>query len=144
MEERELTIIPMLAYEDAAAAIPWLERVFGFHELRDQRYVGTDGRVSHADLVFDGGRIMLATPTPAYHGPRRHQEECAIAAEWSRVPWVIDGVQVKVADRDAHLARARAEGATILGEPADEPYGRLYRAEDLEGHRWMFIERPKG
>jgi PhnB protein len=53
-------------------------------------------------------------------------------------------VQVKVADRDAHLARARAEGATILGEPADEPYGRLYRAEDLEGHRWMFIEPPKG
>ena len=23
----------------------------------------------------------------------------------------------------------------------DGPAGRLYRAEDVEGHRWMFVER---
>jgi uncharacterized glyoxalase superfamily protein PhnB len=143
MDERESTITPMLAYENGAAAIEWLERAFGFRELPDQRYTDPDGRVSHAELAYDGGRIMLATPTPAYRGPRRHREECQAAAEWSKVPWVIDGVQVRVADRDAHLARARAAGATILGEPSNEPYGRLYRAEDLEGHRWMFIEPPK-
>jgi uncharacterized glyoxalase superfamily protein PhnB len=143
MDDQEPTIIPMLAYEDAAEAIAWLARAFGFRELRDQRYTDADGRVSHAELAYDSGRIMLATPTSAYRGPRRHQDECSIAAKWSQVPWVIDGVQVKVADRDAHLARARAEGATILGEPSDQPYGRLYRAEDLEGHRWMFIEPPK-
>lgn len=144
MNEERPAVIPMLAYEDAAAAIPWLERAFGFQELREQRSTGEDGRVSHAELATDGGRIMLATPTPLYQGPKRHREECATAAAWSSVPWVIDGVRVVVADRDAHLERARAAGATILGEPSDEPYGRLYRAEDLEGHRWMFIEPPSG
>jgi hypothetical protein len=30
-----------------------------------------------------------------------------------------------------------------LSAPEDAPYGRLYRAEDLEGHRWMFMRRPE-
>jgi uncharacterized glyoxalase superfamily protein PhnB len=61
---------------------------------------------------------------------------------WSRAPYVIVGVLVYVDDFDAHLSRARAAGATILSEPDREPGGlRRYRAEDLEGHRWMFVER---
>jgi PhnB protein len=43
---------------------------------------------------------------------------------------------------DEHFARARAAGATMLSEIEGNPYGRLYRAEDVEGHRWMFVE-PK-
>ena len=31
-------------------------------------------------------------------------------------------------------------GATILREPEDLPFGRLYSAADLEGHRWMFMQ----
>ncbi|MFN8620136.1 MAG: VOC family protein [Chloroflexota bacterium] len=142
MSDERPTIIPMLAYEDVASAISWLERAFGFQELPDQRYTELDGRVSHAELAMGDGRIMLGTPTPLYQGPARHRAGCDAAAAWSTVPWVIDGVQVRVADRDAHLAHARAAGASILGEPSDQPYGRLYRAEDLEGHRWMFIEPP--
>jgi len=53
---------------------------------------------------------------------------------------VIDGLSVQVDSVDVHFARAKGAGATILSEPQDNPYGRLYRAEDLEGHRWMFIE----
>jgi uncharacterized glyoxalase superfamily protein PhnB len=47
---------------------------------------------------------------------------------------------VSVDDIDAHYARARAGGATILSELEDNPGvgQRQYRAEDLEGHRWMF------
>jgi uncharacterized glyoxalase superfamily protein PhnB len=37
------------------------------------------------------------------------------------------------------LEHARASGATILREPETEPFGRLYNAADLEGHRWMFF-----
>ena len=55
-------------------------------------------------------------------------------------PWVVDGIQVEVEDVDAHFARAKAAGAVILSEPRDNPAGRLYRAEDPEGHRWMFIQ----
>jgi len=131
-------IVPMIAYENGAAAIDWLVRAFGFREL--ERITATDGTISHAELDLEGGRIFLATPTPDYQGPKRHRETCAAAKRWSAVPWVIDGLSVQVDSVDAHFARAKGAGATILSEPQDNPYGRLYRAEDLEGHRWMFIE----
>jgi uncharacterized glyoxalase superfamily protein PhnB len=57
-------------------------------------------------------------------------------------PWVIDGNFVEVADVDAHAARARAHGATILRGPDEPGIGfRVYTAEDVEGHRWMFGQR---
>ena len=56
------------------------------------------------------------------------------------MPFIVNGVHMTVADVDAHCERARAAGATILREPKTEPYGRLYNAADLEGHRWMFME----
>ncbi len=40
---------------------------------------------------------------------------------------------------DAHCERARAAGARITQEPADQFYGaRVYRALDPEGHVWNF------
>jgi len=50
---------------------------------------------------------------------------------------------VHVDDLDAHFARAKAVGATILSEIQDDSQGRRYRAEDLEGHRWFFFERGR-
>ncbi len=133
------TVVPMVAYEDAAAAIDWLTEAFGFRENAGERYT-EDGRVTHAELdVGDGSVIYVANPTPAYIAPGRHRESCEDAARWLDNPWVVDGVFVEVADVDAHHRRAAAAGATILREPADPGVGvRLYSAEDLEGHRWMF------
>jgi uncharacterized glyoxalase superfamily protein PhnB len=54
---------------------------------------------------------------------------------------VIDGVLVYVPNVDEHHAAAREAGAVILSEPKDEGHGRGYRAEDPEGHRWMFMQR---
>jgi PhnB protein len=136
------TVVPMVAYEDAAAAIDWLSDAFGFREDPDQRYT-EDGRVTHAELdVGDGSVIYVASPTRDYIAPKRHREECEAAARWSQVPWVIDGLLVHVTGLDDHFARAQAAGATMLSQIEDEPWGRLYRAEDVEGHRWMFVE-PK-
>jgi uncharacterized glyoxalase superfamily protein PhnB len=46
---------------------------------------------------------------------------------------------VIVGDCDAHYARAKAGGATILREIQDEDYGgRGYTCRDLEGHIWSF------
>jgi uncharacterized glyoxalase superfamily protein PhnB len=132
-------VVPMLSYEDGAAALDWLARAFGFREL--ERHVGDDGGLAHAEMETGGGVITLATPTPDYVGPRRHREVCEAARRWSRVPWVIDGLLVYVEDVGAHYARAKAAGAVMLSEPEDGPPGRRYRAEDLEGHRWMFMER---
>ena len=44
-----------------------------------------------------------------------------------------------VDDVDAHCARARAAGAEIVMEPADQDYGgRLYSCRDIERHLWNF------
>ena len=135
-------ITPMLSYEDAGAALDWLARAFGFRERL--RYAEADGRISHAEMELDGGLIILATPTPDYESPKRHRETCESARKWSSVPYVVDGVHAYVDDVDAHYARAREAGATILSEPRDQPFGeRHYRAEDLEGHRWMFSQHVR-
>jgi uncharacterized glyoxalase superfamily protein PhnB len=137
------TITPMLSYEDAATAIEWLERAFGFREDRGARQTAPDGTVTHAEIRLGDGVVMLATPTPDYRGPKRHAEECEPARRWLAAPWVIDGVLVHVDDVDAHFARARDAGATLLSEVEENPFGRLYRVADLEGHRWMFLQ-PAG
>jgi uncharacterized glyoxalase superfamily protein PhnB len=134
-------VIPMLAYEDGPAALDWLARAFGFRETA--RMVGPDGALAHGEMEIGDGVIMVATPTPDYQSPRRHREVCAAARQWSSVPWVVDGVLVYVDDVDAHHARAVAAGARILGAPEPGPPARRYRAEDLEGHRWMFMQRER-
>jgi PhnB protein len=132
-------IIPMIAYENGFAALDWLARAFGFRERK--RMSGPEGRLAHGEMELGDGLIMLATPGPHYEGPRRHREHCEQARKWSEVPWVIDGLLVYVDDIDQHYQRAKAAGATILSEPEDGPPGRRYRVEDLEGHRWMFMQR---
>ena len=135
--------VPLLSYENVAAAIDWLGEAFGFEE-RGERYAEPDGTVTHAELELDGAVVMLGWPGPDYQSPAHHAELCEHARRWSEVPYVVDGVLVYVEDVDRHCDRARAAGAVILREPRDEPYGRLYNAADLEGHRWMFMQAPEG
>ena len=129
----------MIAYADGIAALDWLAKAFGFRERA--RMVGKDGRLSHGEMDTGGGVIMLATPTPDYEGPKRHREGCEAARRWSSVPYIIDGVLVYVDDARAHFERAQAAGATILSPLEESEDGTRYRAEDLEGHRWMFLQR---
>ena len=131
-------VIPMIAYEDAGAAIDWLYNAFGFRES-GERYTDENGVVTHAEMELDGAQIMLSTPTSEYRGPRRHAEECEQAARWLDNPWVIDGLFVEVDDVDAHHERAAAAGAKVIRSLEEPGIGfRIYSVEDLEGHRWMF------
>ena len=132
-------VIPMIAYENGPAAMDWLARAFGFTERT--RMTEPDGRLSHGEMEAGDGMIMMATPSPHYHGPKRHRDESEAARRWSEVPYIIDGVLVYVENVDAHFQRARAAGATILSEVESSVNGKRYRTEDLEGHRWMFVER---
>lgn len=132
-------VIPMLDYEDGPAAMDWLAAAFGFQEVT--RWLDDDGQLAHGEMTTGNGRIMLATPTPAYESPRHHREHCEAARAWSAVPWVVDGVLVYVDDIDAHFTRAKQAGASILSAVEDGFPGRRYRVEDLEGHRWMFMQR---
>jgi PhnB protein len=134
-------IVPFIGYEDAAAAIEWLGRAFGFVELAGSRQTAEDGTIGHAELAHEGATIYLSTP-PEYASPRRMREMSELAGRAYDNPWVIDGHFVEVDDVDAHYARAVAAGATILRKPEEPGIGyRIYTAEDLEGHRWMFGQK---
>jgi uncharacterized glyoxalase superfamily protein PhnB len=134
-------LVPFLGYEDAAAAIDWLCAAFGATENAEERRSGTDGTIWHAELDLESSTIYLSTPAD-YVGSRKHRESCEIERRMHDNPWVIDGLWVEVEDVDAHRARAEENGATIVRDLDEPGIGyRIYTAEDLEGHRWMFGQR---
>ena len=134
----EQRVIPMFSYEDVGRAADWIAEAFGFQETG--RWSDDDGRVTHVNMELDGGEVMLGYPSADYQSPRRHTQECEQARKWSETPYIVDGVHVSVDDIVAHYERAKAAGARILSELEDNPGigQRQYRAEDIEGHRWMF------
>jgi PhnB protein len=120
------TITPYLLYEDAAAALGFLSRAFGFEELR--RIEGPEGRVNHAEVRIGDGEVHLGEPAEPT-SPNRLGGTAVL-------------LYVYVADVDAHFGRACAAGAEIVDEPADQDYGdRRYHARDPEGHSWYFAQR---
>jgi uncharacterized glyoxalase superfamily protein PhnB len=116
----------VLFYQDAAAAIEWLVRVFGF--TRRMASSGPDGSVSHAELSLGTGVIMLA----GVNAERRWVSPVALKG-------VNQSVCVYVADPDAHHARAVAAGVEVMLPLTTKDYGaRDYTCRDLEGHVWTF------
>jgi uncharacterized glyoxalase superfamily protein PhnB len=115
------TVIPVLIYPDVPAAVDWLSAAFGFAErLR----IGEGHR---SQLRVGDGDVIIAEA----HGDRQPP----------RAGEVTHSVMVRVEDARAHCERARAHGARILMEPADQVYGeRQYNAEDLAGHLWTFTQ----
>jgi uncharacterized glyoxalase superfamily protein PhnB len=131
-------VVPMLTYANGPAAMDWLAEAFGFVE--QTRWLDDDGRVAHGEMRTGDGLVMIASSNPAYEGPTAHRAHRAAADALLGPPYVVDGALVYVDDIDAHYARAVAAGAATLSGIEDGP-GRLYRTEDLEGHRWMFMQR---
>ena len=103
--------------------------------------VDESGVLSHGEMSTGvGGLIMLATPTPDYEGPRLHASHCSDAAAWTAAPWVIDGCTTSM-----NFFSSAGRWASMLSGIESGPGGsRLYRAEDVEGHRWMFMQRSAG
>jgi uncharacterized glyoxalase superfamily protein PhnB len=119
-------IVPYLFYANAPAAIDFLCKAFGFEERF--RYPMPDGKVGHAELVYEKSSLMLASVwrEGGFSNPLD-------------LPAVHSQLYCNVDDVDVHYERARSAGATITAEPADEHGHRSYRAIDSEGHRWMFV-----
>ena len=116
------SIFPVLKYDDARAAIDFLERAFGFE--RHAVHEGENG-VAHAELRLGGEYVMLGSTG---EGDDRFNQG---AGRYS--------LYVVVEDPDAHLARASEAGATIERELSDTDYGsREYTARDPEGNLWSF------
>ncbi len=122
-------IVPLLIYEDIAAVQAFLVRAFGFEAGILER--DGEGRVVHGEVSIRGSAIWMHRAT-AEHGLSSPRSVAAVSS----------GVVVLVDDVDDHYRRARAAGAVIEREPADQPYGqREYSARDPEGGRWYFATR---
>lgn len=116
-------------YKDPRAALTWLQAAFGFEP--SMLVSDADGRLVHAEMRFGDGYIIVDSEwadhiaSPASAGGRNTQ------AVYIRLR---DGI-------DSHCERARAAGAEIVQQPADQFYGeRQYRARDPEGHVWTFSQ----
>ena len=120
-------MFPAMRYEDAPAAIEWLEKAFGFR--RQMVVPGPDDTIAHAQLALGPGIIMLGSTRDDDLGMSSPRE----------LGGTTGGVYIYVADVDAHFERARGAGAEIVRELADTDHGsREYSARDPEGHLWHF------
>jgi len=124
-------ITPYLYYNDVERALSWLSVTFGLEKRFEMQ--GPDGRIAHAEMMFEDGVIMLGLACPEQNG---------------RSPSELDGVNqalyVYVGDVDAHHQKAAFAGARITEEPVDMFWGdRMYSVKDLEGHQWTFAQHVK-
>ena len=119
------TLCPYIFYEDTAAAMAFLERAFGFRERLVTKT--DDGRLSHVEMERGDAVVMMGTP-PEVRNPKRLGQ-------------VTVGMYVHVDDVDALFEQAKAAGAELECEPADQAYGvRSFGARDPEGHQWWFSQ----
>ena len=133
-------ITPGLYYRDAAAAIDWLCRAFGFAVRL--RVEGEGGVIVHSELEYGEGLIMVGQEEREGMPPRFPRRRMSPLSS----PGNTQDLMLYVDDVDAHCARARAAGATIVAEPEVHDYGddhwadRSYGALDLDGHLWWFSQ----
>jgi uncharacterized glyoxalase superfamily protein PhnB len=125
-------------YEDPGQAIDWLCRAFGF-ELR-LKVEGDGGSIEHSELTFGEGLIMVGGLQKSEKYPYRKSPNQLSGAN-------TQSMMVYVDDVEAHCARARAAGATIVTELETHDYGedywsdRGYECRDVGGHHWWFFQR---
>lgn len=118
-----------MQYRNAAEAIEWLCRVFGF--TRHAVYPGPNGTtISHAELTLGGGMIMLGSIKDNEFARNLKQPDEIGGAE-TRSEYLV------VPDTDEVYKRAKAAGAEIVLDIKDQSYGgREFTCRDLEGRLW--------
>jgi uncharacterized glyoxalase superfamily protein PhnB len=133
-----------LVYDDAARAIDWLCQAFGF-EVR-LKVEGDNGRIEHSELLYGEGLVMVGSSRDA---DAKRPFMALFKSPQSLAGANTQSLMLFVDDADAHCARARAAGATIVMEPEVHDYGpdywadRSYGAVDPEAHLWWFTQRVR-
>jgi uncharacterized glyoxalase superfamily protein PhnB len=123
-------IIPYMYYEDAGAAIEFMEKAFGLR-IESAFRSPEDDRVLHAS-VRTGSGVIFVGPGMEPFGTRAVPD----------AEFVSTMIYVHVEDVDAHYARAKEAGARIWAEPHVHFGGnRQYTASDPGGQRWTFAQR---
>jgi uncharacterized glyoxalase superfamily protein PhnB len=116
-----------MRYQDAKSAIAFLSEAFGFEQA--MVIEGEGGLIDHAQLIYQGGMVMLGSA---------RDDEYGRLVGGSELPFLAS-VYVVVDDVAAHAERARRAGAEIIMEPEEQDYGGSnYTARDPEGNIWSF------
>jgi uncharacterized glyoxalase superfamily protein PhnB len=117
------SIYPLLRYDDAHAAMDFLERAFGFE--RTEVHENDDGKVVHAELRL--GDDLIGLSSTGAGNPIFDQGAGRTI------------VYVARDEVDSLHDRAKAAGAEIVMELEDQDYGsRDFSARDPEGNIWSF------
>jgi len=120
-------ISPYLLYEDAAAAVEYLQQSFGF-ELRLSQ-IGGAGRTHNELLLGEDGLVMLGQAGEGFSSPR---------TLGSFPPSMI---HVYVDDVETLHARAKDAGAEVTDLELRPAGDRRFTATDPEGQLWVFAQR---
>jgi uncharacterized glyoxalase superfamily protein PhnB len=116
-----VTVIPVLSYPSVREAAAWLSESFGFIE---RVRIGEDHR---AQLSVGEAAVIVADTG----GNRRPPEPTVVT----------HSVMVRVDDVAAQRHRAERQGAVIIMEPTDFPFGeRQCTIRDPWGHHWTFSQ----
>lgn len=115
------TVLPHVVYKNLPEAIDWLNKTFGFSE--HYRYgnplSGAQVRLGNAFLMLNAARAGEKNPAELGYGTQ--------------------SLTIFVEDVEAHFARAKGAGVTIIEGLHETEYGELqYGVVDLEGHHWLF------
>ena len=121
-----------LIVEDYDGAIDFFVGALGFELVEDSPALTTkDGRPKRWVVVRPPGAhtgLLLARADGSV-------QEAAVGEQFAgRV-----GLFLRVDDLDAAYARMRSSGVRFVGEPRDEPYGRVVVFIDVAGNRWDLL-----
>ena len=117
-------VIPALAFQGAAEAIPWYVDVLGAKEK--MRLNNPDGTIAHAKISIDDNVIMLSEENAQYNSSPKTLKGNSV------------NLFIYVPDVDAVIRKATENGAKLVMAPEDQFYGdRSGRIEDPFGYRWV-------
>lgn len=115
------TVTPYFFIKDAAKFVDFLVTGLGGTELL--RHLRDDGQIANAQVRLGTSTVMVSESTPQYP---------AMAASY----------YFYVADADAAMAQALAQGARLEMAVADMPYGdRQGGVRDAWGNIWWISQR---
>lgn len=117
-------VYPYLSVTGGKAAIEFYIRAFGATER--VRMLAEDGeRIMHAQIVINGGLIMISDDFPEYRGGGAAPAPAGVT------------IHLEVDDADAWWTRAVEAGASIVMPIGDQFWGdRFGQLKDPFGHAW--------